>query len=154
MSTLSASALATALAIAAVAAMATSGVQRDRDPEALRTPIALSVDPTEPGRCRIRYEALPSANQPAAMECEHAKWIAERWGGTVLEKTNAGYRTLSAHEGENDFSGVPVEELPRAGYCRPWLDGVAPAAQPPQGDCRWARRVADAEGGRVLFMPL
>lgn len=86
------------------------------------------------------------------MECEHADWVARRWGGAVLEKTGSGMLERARYEGRNNFAGVPTSDLPRAGWCRAWRDDAA--QQHEQSDCRTAERLAAAEGGRVLFMPL
>ncbi len=69
-----------------------------------------------------------------------------------MEKTGAGMIERAVYEGPNDFTGVPSSHVPRAGWCRAWIEGAA--EQPEQSDCRTAERTAAAEGGRVLFMPL
>jgi hypothetical protein len=112
------------------------------------------ADYTPVGRCRIRYEGLAADRQPQDMDCRHAHWVASRWGGLVVEGTADGEIEAALYEGANDFTGVPSEALPRAGWCRAWIEGRAPDAQPPMSDCREARRVAREAGGRVLFMPI
>lgn len=106
------------------------------------------------GECKIWYDGLSAAKQPASMECEHAHWLARQWGGRVIATTATGAIEQANYQGSNDFTGVPETALPRRGYCRAWLAGTPAAHQPAQTDCRTARRDAAAGGGRVLFMPL
>lgn len=111
--------------------------------------VPLNELPAE-GRCRIWYDELPPTHQPAAGDCEHAHWVAQRWGGRVISNT----AEEATYDGRNDFTGVPVSELPRAGYCRVWLDELPANRQAPESDCRTARTVAAQSGGRVLHIPL
>lgn len=156
MTKLAASEIATALALAMLGGSTITTAERQNVAHAEIAAPAVS----EPGhimhigQCRIEYRALAPDRQPAPMECEHAEWIAQRWGGRVVEKTGEGLVERAAYEGRNDFTGVPASALPRAGWCRAWIEGLAAKDQPAASDCRTARRTASAHGGRVLFMPL
>jgi hypothetical protein len=152
MTQIAASGLATAFALVMLGGSAVATMQHKPKPAAPE--MTQTVDDARIGQCRIQYEHLASDHQPAAMECEHAEWVAQRWGGRVIEKTGQGYVERASYEGRNDFTGVPSSALPRAGYCRAWIEGRAEADQPPEGDCRTADRTAAQEGGRVLFIPL
>jgi hypothetical protein len=155
MTKLAASGFATAFALVMLGGSAVADFkQRESDVALTSTAIVEPGDTTRLGHCRIQYENLANDRQPAAMECEHAYWVAQRWGGRVLEKTGEGLVERASYDGRNDFTGVPSTALPRAGWCRAWIDGREIDAQPAQSDCRMAERTAAAEGGRVLFMPL
>ncbi len=153
MNTLRASGFATALAVLALGGVAIVTMQ-EAPAQAAPAPVERELNAMQLGQCRIQYDALPEANQPAAMECEHAHWVAQRWGGRVLEQTGEGQVERATYNGRNDFTGVPVSALPRAGYCRAWINGVDDASQPAETDCRAARTEASERGGRVLHMPL
>lgn len=154
MTQLAASGLATAFALVMLGGSAVTTMQHKPETRLAAPEMTQAVDGARIGQCRIQYQHLASDRQPAAMECEHAEWVAQRWGGRVIEKTSDGYIERAAYEGRNDFHGVPTSALPRPGYCRAWIEGRAEADQPAQGDCRTAARIAAAEGGRVLFIPL
>jgi hypothetical protein len=153
----SASAMATALALSLLAG--TAGARLEPRTAAVETAHVTVASPIpgvpvealpSDGKCRIWFDGIPAHRQPTQSDCEHAHWVAERWGGRVI-----GHQAvLAAYEGRNDFTGVPASALPRAGYCRAWIDGAALEDQPAQGDCREARRTAAAQGGRLLYMPL
>lgn len=156
MTTIASSAFASALALAMLAGSAMGNQQQQATAQSAAPVAAVEqvFERTPVGQCRIVYAELPEHAQPAHMDCEHANWLARSWGGQVMEKTHEGLVERAAYEGRNDFTNVPVSELPRRGYCRAWVDGVAAEAQPEESDCRVARTVAAERGGRVLFMPL
>lgn len=154
MTKLAASGIATAFALVMLGGSAIATLQVDRVEAADTTMMQTSapVDPLRLGQCRIEYDGLAAERQPMPMECEHAQWVAQRWGGRVMEKTGTGTIERASYDGRNNFAGVPTSDVPRAGYCRAWIEGAA--QQPAESDCRTAERIAAAEGGRVLFMPL
>lgn len=154
MTRLAASGIATAFALVMLGGSAVSEFQDEEPMQARATsmPVTQPLDFMRVGQCRIEYDGLNADHQPAPMECEHAQWVAQRWGGRVMEQTGTGLFERAAYQGRNDFRGVPASDLPRPGYCRAWIEGAG--EQPEQGDCRTAERIAAAQGGRVLFMPL
>jgi hypothetical protein len=155
-----ASGLATALALSLL--VGTAGARLETQTAAVEPPSIRAAAITSPiagvpadelphqGACRIWFDGVPAQRQPAAMDCEHAHWVAQRWGGRVINRD----RELAVYDGRNDFTGVPENALPRPGYCRAWIEGAAIDAQPDQSDCLEARRTAASQGGRVLYMPL
>lgn len=155
MTRLAASGLATAFAIVMLGGSAVATLRGESEAQ---QPVAATSYESKPedqmrlGQCRIQYADLAIDRQPAPMECEHADWVAQRWGGAVLEKTGTGLIERASYEGRNNFAGVPARDVPRPGWCRAWIEGAT--EQPAQSDCRTAERTAAAEGGRVLFMPL
>lgn len=153
MSRLAASGLATAFTLAVLLGMALVEADHRVEAQTQRMP-GQRVGETPVGQCRIRYDGLAMDRQPAAMECEHANWIARSWGGRVMQQTGRGLVEIANYRGRNDFTGVPSSAVPRRGYCRAWIPGAPVSAQPAQNDCLVARRQARERGGRVIYMPL
>jgi hypothetical protein len=117
MTKLAASGIATAFALVMLGGSAISTLQAAPVEAASPTSFQTSapVDRLRLGQCRIEYDALSADDQPAPMECEHAQWVAQRWGGRVVEKTGTGLVERAVYQGRNNFEGVPTAELPRAG---------------------------------------
>ena len=152
------------LGLVALAAMASSNLGEQTEaatpaqqpmPQAVSTIEGVPSEALPPsGQCRIFFDHVRIDKQPAAMECEHARWLAHSWGGRLVSVTGLKVTLVAAYHGRNDFTGVPAEALPPAGYCRAWLNGVANERQPQYSDCVVARRIVETQPGRVLFMPL
>src|SRR3954471_19625341 len=52
----------------------------------------------------------------------------------------------------NSSQGIPPGQLPPAGMCRVWYDGVAPGRQPRPTNCRDAERAASRDrNARVIY---
>ena len=154
-------ALTALVAVAALAALAGATSAPDAQASLGEQPQRISTIEGVPaealprsGECRIWYDHVPADKQPSYMECEHALWLAEKWGGRVLATTDNVTSVVAEFEGRNDFEGVPSYALPNRGFCRAWIEGLAPDLQPRQGDCLNARRIATAHNGRVLYMPV
>lgn len=109
------------------------------------------------GLCRIWYAELPPQWQPPVMACARAHALAEKHGGRVVKaiskKSFDDGSTLSIDYGPSNFEGVAAEQLPPPGYCRPWLDRVFPAKQPPVMTCARAEQLLRQRDGRLLYMP-
>ena len=107
MTKIAAPGIATALALALLAGSAGAGLQRESAevaPIEFAAPAAPQEHVIAPGLCQIRYDGLPADRQPAAMECEHADWLARTWGGQLMEMTETGLIERAAYEGRNDFT--------------------------------------------------
>lgn len=61
--------------------------------------------------------------------------------------------STAAAQGRGNSNGrVPPGQLPPAGLCRVWYDGVPPGRQPASTDCRTAERVASRDrNARVIY---
>lgn len=109
------------------------------------------------GQCRIWYAELAPQWQPPVMACARAHALAAKHGGRVVKaisrKSFEDGSTLSIDYGPSNFEGVGPEQLPPPGYCRPWLDRVFPAQQPPVTTCAKAEQVLRERAGRLLYMP-
>ena len=71
----------------------------------------------------------------------------------IIAATLAGLAVASplTAQGRGNSGRIPPGQMPRAGMCRVWIDGVPPGRQPAQTDCATARAQAAANGGRVIY---
>src|SRR5437763_16715056 len=71
----------------------------------------------------------------------------------IIATAMAGLAVASplAAQGRGNPGHIPPGQLPRAGMCRVWIDGVPPGRQPAATDCGTARAQAAANGGRVIY---
>ena len=71
----------------------------------------------------------------------------------IIAATLAGLAVASplTAQGRGNSGRIPPGQMPRAGMCRVWIDGVPPGRQPGQTDCATARAQAAANGGRVIY---
>jgi len=109
------------------------------------------------GQCRIWYTDLPPQWQPPAMPCARAHALAKEHGGRVIKAISPSSfqngRTLAVDYGPSNFGGIPPEQLPPPGYCRPWYERVAAERQPAPMTCERAEKLVRQHGGRILYMP-
>lgn len=109
------------------------------------------------GACKVWFTGLPPDRQSPPMNCGKARADARRWGGMVIwasgpESYRDG-RVAAEDYGSHRLHGVPPDRLPPPGMCRVWRDNAPPDRQAPPESCASASRHAQAEGGRVLYMP-
>ena len=71
----------------------------------------------------------------------------------IIAATLAGLAVASplTAQGRGNSGRIPPGQMPRAGMCRVWIDGIPPGRQPAQTDCATARTQAAANGGRVIY---
>ena len=70
----------------------------------------------------------------------------------IIVATLAGFASVSplSAQSRGGNQGVPPGQMPPAGMCRVWIDGVAPGRQPRPTDCASARANVPANG-RVIY---
>ncbi len=70
----------------------------------------------------------------------------------IIGATLAGFAAVApiSAQSRGGNHGVPPGQLPPAGMCRVWIDGVAPGRQPRATDCASARANVPANG-RVIY---
>ncbi len=70
----------------------------------------------------------------------------------IISVALAGFAAVSplSAQGRRSNQGIPPGQMPPAGMCRIWIDGVAPGRQPRATDCATARANVPANG-RVIY---
>ena len=70
----------------------------------------------------------------------------------ILIALVAGTSEAQVRRGNGNSQGIPPGQMPRAGECRVWIDGLPPGRQPAPTNCDQAERVASRNrNARVIY---